>query len=182
MFTEPCHFSENQYLTSLDYLARQNSKITARFFMADDNQTVTFPGNGLNPGGNIRGFPSPSDTSFTVFSLAHTYTFRNAWLNEARIGYVRTRTNTEASTAFKWSDDGVAEGEMSDNNELPSLNILGSVSIASGFPRAITQNSFVFGDDLTFVRGAHAVQIGRISHPVAGQRQACGTRIVCAVS
>jgi Carboxypeptidase regulatory-like domain/TonB dependent receptor/TonB-dependent Receptor Plug Domain len=160
VFTEPCHFSENQYSTNVDYLARQNSKISARFFIADDNQTVTFPGNGLNPAGNIRGLPSPSDSGFTVFSLAHTYTFRNDWLNEARIGYVRTRTNTEASTAFKWSDVGVAEGEMSDNNELPSLNILGSVSIASGFPRDITQNSFVFGDDLTFVRGAHAVRLG----------------------
>ena len=160
VFTAPCHFSEDQFLTNLDYFARQISKISARFFIADDNQTVTFPGNGLNPGGNIRGFPSPSDTGFTVFSLAHTYTFRNDWLNEARIGYVRTRTNTEASTAFNWSDVGVAEGEMSNNNELPSLNILGSVSIASGFPRAITQNSFVVGDDLTFVRGAHAVRLG----------------------
>ncbi len=54
----------------------------------------------------------------------------------------------------------VSEGEMSDNNELPSLNILGSVSIASGFPRGIAQNSFAFGDDLTFVRGAHAVRLG----------------------
>jgi hypothetical protein len=160
VFSDPCHFSENQYSTNVDYLARQNSKISARFFIADDNQTVTFPGNGANPAGNIRGFPSPSDSDFTVFSLAHTYTFRNDWLNEARIGYVRTRTNTEASTAFKWSDVGVAEGEMSDNNELPSLNILGSVSIASGFPRDITQNSFVVGDDLTFVRGAHAVRLG----------------------
>ena len=49
---------------------------------------------------------------------------------------------------------------MSHNNELPSLNILGSVSIASGFPRTITQNSFVFSDGLSFVRGAHTVRLG----------------------
>ena len=153
VFTDPCHFSEDQFSANVDYLARPNSKIAARLFVADDDQTVTFPGNGLNPAGNIPGFPSPSDSGFTVFSLAHTYTFRNAWLNEARIGYVRTRTSTEAMTPFKWSDVGVAEGEMSHNNELPSLKILGSVSIASGFPRTITQNSFVFSDDLSFVPG-----------------------------
>ena len=160
VFTDPCHFSDDQFSTNVDYLARPNNKIVARFFLARDDETVTFPGNGLNPAGNIPGFPSPSDSDFTVFSLAHTYTFRNAWLNEARIGYVRTGTSTEAMTPFRWSDVGVAEGEMSHNNELPSLNILGSASIASGFPRMIAQNSFVFSDGLSFVRGAHTVRLG----------------------
>jgi hypothetical protein len=160
VFTNPCHFRDDQFAANVDYLARPNSKIAARLYMADDDETVTFPGNGLNPAGNIPGFPSPSDSDFTVFSLAHTYTFRNEWLNEARIGYVRTRTSTEAMTPFKWSDVGVSEGEMSHNNELPSLSILGSASIASGFPRTIAQNSFVFSDNLSFVRGAHTVRLG----------------------
>jgi hypothetical protein len=49
---------------------------------------------------------------------------------------------------------------MNNNNELPSLEILGSVSIASGFPRTITQNSFVFSDILSFVRGRHDLRLG----------------------
>ena len=160
VFTDPCHFDENQFSANVDHLSRPNSKLAARLFLADDNETVTFPGNGLNPAGNIPGLPSPGDSGFRVFSLTHTYTFDNAWLNEARIGFVRTRTTTEAGTPFDWSDIGVAEGDMSDNNELPSLEILGSVSIASGFPRTIAQNSFVFGDNLSFVRGAHTVRLG----------------------
>ncbi len=160
VLTDPCHFNENQFSTNVDYLNRPNSKIAVRFFLANDGETVTFPGNGLNPAGNVPGFPSPSDSGFRVFSLAHTYTFHNAWLNEARIGYVRTRTTAEARTPFDWSDVGVAEGDMSRNNELPSLEILGSVSIASGFPRTIAQNSFVFGDNLSFVRGAHTIRLG----------------------
>ena len=95
-----------------------------------------------------------------MFSLAHTYTFRNAWLNEARIGYVRTRTSTEARTSLHWSDIGVAEGEMNRNNELPSFEIIGSVSVASGFPRTIAQNSFIYGDNLSLVRGAHTLRVG----------------------
>ena len=160
VFTEPCHFSEDQFSTNIDYLAQQNSRIAVRFFLANDDQSVTFPGNGLNPSGNIPGFPSPGNSGFRVFSLAHSYTFRSTWLNEARIGYVRTRASTEARVPFSWSDVGVAEGEMSRNNDLPSLDILGSISFASGFPRSITQNSFVFSDGLSFVRGAHSVRWG----------------------
>jgi hypothetical protein len=160
VLTDPCHFSEDQFTTNVDYIERPNSKFTGRFFLADDNQVVTFPGNGANPAGNIPGFPSPSDSGFRVFSLAHTYTFHNAWLNEARIGYVRTSTSTQAQTPFSWSDIGVAEGEMNHNNELPSLSIQGSVSIASGFPRSFAQNSFVFTDNLSFAYGSHTVQLG----------------------
>jgi hypothetical protein len=160
VFAEPCHFNENQFLTNADYLISANSKISARFFLADDDATITFPGNGLNPSGNIPGFPSPTDSGFRVFSIAHAYTFHNGWLNEARFGYVRTRTATEAQTPFHWSDVGVAEGEMNYNNELPSLEIDGSASMASGFPRTIAQNSFVFGDELSFVHGAHTVRLG----------------------
>lgn len=159
-FTDPCHFAEDQGSANLDYLAGPNSKIAARFFLADDNETVTFPGNGGNPIGNIPGFLSPSDSDFRVFSLAHTYTFHNSWLNQARVGYVRTKTSTQADTPFSWSDVGVAEGTMNQNNDLPSLIILGSVSMASGFPRTIAQNSWVIGDDLSFVKGPHTVRFG----------------------
>jgi len=85
--------------------------------------------------------------------MEHTYARTSSWLNQARVAYVRTRTHTEAITPFKWSDVGVAEGGMSENNQLPSLSILGSISVASGFPRRITQNSFVFNDILSFTRG-----------------------------
>jgi hypothetical protein len=78
----------------------------------------------------------------------------------ARVGYVRTRTGTQAKTAFNWSDIGVTEGQMSGNNQLPSLQILGSVSIASGFPRNIAQNSFVLSDDLSLVRRGHRLRFG----------------------
>jgi hypothetical protein len=147
-------------LANVDYLARQNSKLAVRLFVADDGNTTTFPGNGLNPSGNIPGFPSPTKSDFVVFSLTHTYALSGNWLNEARIGYVHTSVGTEAQTPLKWSDVGVAEGEMNDNDALPSLNILGSVSVASGFPRTIAQNSLVLADNLSFFRRAHAVKLG----------------------
>ncbi|HXJ93114.1 MAG TPA: TonB-dependent receptor [Terriglobia bacterium] len=160
VFTEPCSFGEDQFLTNFDYLASPKNKIAGRFFLADDHATVTFPGNGLNPSGNTPGFPSPLDSDFRVFSLSDTYTPNSATLNEAQIGYVRTRASTEAQTPFEWSDVGVAEGEMNDNNELPSLSILGSLSIASGFPRIFTENTFAFDDDVSLIHRAHSIRLG----------------------
>ena len=160
VFTEPCRYNQDQFATNLDYLASAKSKFSGRFFYARDNDEVTFPGNGLNPAGNVPGFPSPRRGDNVLFSLAHTYTFRGDLLNEIRVGFLRTTSNTKANTAFKWSDIGVSEGEMSDNNALPSLSILGSISIASGFPRNFTQDTLSFADNLSFVHDKHTIRVG----------------------
>jgi hypothetical protein len=68
--------------------------------------------------------------------------------------------NTTAQAPFSWSDLGVAAGTMNQENELVSLNVLGSVSFASGFPRQFTQNSFVATDDISHVAGKHSIQLG----------------------
>lgn len=159
-FSEPCHFEENQFLTNADIIASEKDRVTARFFYADDDQEVTFPGNGLNPTGNIRGFNSPGLSRFRVFSLAHTHVFNSHWLNEMRISYLYTRTSTEAPSPFKWSDVGVEEGAMNRENELPSLIIPGSISIASAFPRTYPQSTFAASDTMSFVRGVHSVRWG----------------------
>jgi len=41
VFTDPCHFSEDQFSTNVDYIARPNNKIAARFFAADEGEIVT---------------------------------------------------------------------------------------------------------------------------------------------
>jgi Carboxypeptidase regulatory-like domain/TonB dependent receptor len=159
-FTQPCQFDEDQFSVNIDYVASQRSKIAARFFLADDGKTVAFPGNFFNPTANMRGFSSPGHASYGVFSLSYIYTLNSKWLNEARIGYVGTRSSTNSGAPFKWSDVGVAEGEMSNTNEMPNLNILGSVAFATAFPQTFAQRSFVFSDSLSGVRGAHAFRLG----------------------
>jgi hypothetical protein len=159
-FSEPCQFDEDQLLFNLDYTGLPKSHLSTRFFFSNDSQQVTFPGNGLNFAGNMPGFASPGDSQFAVFSLAHNYVFNNAHLNEARIGYVRTSTSTQAHSPFAWSAVGASEGNMNENDELPSLSILGSISMAPAFPRTYTQNSFIFGDVFSLVTGAHILNFG----------------------
>jgi len=148
VFTQPCTFNEDQGLGNVDYVASQKSRFGVRFFIAENDQVVTFPGGALIATGNTHGFNSPGDSAFFVFSLSYTYVLSNALLNEARIGFVRTRTESRAEAPFKWSDVGVSESNMNENNELPSLSILGSVSMASVLPRTYSQNSFEFNDVL----------------------------------
>ena len=159
-FSEPCTFNEDQGSANVDYVASQKNRLGVRFFVADTEQLVTFPGGALNPLGNTHGFNSPGHSAFIVFSLAHTYVFSNALLNEARIGFVRTRTQSKAETPFNWSDVGVTESDMNGNNGLPSLSIVGSVSMTSVLPRTYTQNSFVFNDVFSFLSGANAMKFG----------------------
>ena len=159
-FSEPCQFNEDQFLGNLDYAASPKNHLSARFFLSDGDQQVSFPGNGLNFSGNTPGFISPGDSQFVVFSLAHSYVLSNARINEARFGYVRTQSGMGANSPFAWSDVGVSEGAMNNNNQLPSLTILGSVSIAPAFPRTYTQNSFVFDDVFSAVHGAHILHVG----------------------
>ena len=159
-FSLPCSFREDQGLANLDYAASKNSRVAARLFISNSNQLVTVPGSGRNPVANTRGFESPVGSDFVVFSLAHNYVGSAAFLNEARFGFVRARTKSGSQTPFKWSDIGVTEGEMNDNNELPNLSILGSISMASAIPRTYTQNTFSLSDTFSIIRSAHAMKIG----------------------
>jgi hypothetical protein len=159
-FTQPCSFAEDQGLANIDYVMSPANRLTARFFIANTNQTVTFPGGAFNPVGNIRGFDSPVHSAFDVFSIAHTYTFNAAMLNETRIGFARIRTETNATAPFKWSDVGVLEGTMNRADELPNLNIVGSVSMSSVFPRTYAQSSLALGDVFSWLKGAHTLRLG----------------------
>jgi hypothetical protein len=159
VFTEPCHFNENQLLINLHDLASPKNQFAAHLFVSNSDQSVTFPGNG-NIMGNTPGFSSPGDTDFLVISLAHTYVASNGTLNQFRVGFVRTIGETGANVPFSWSGVGVAEGTMNEANELPSLQILGSLSMASAFPRTYTQNSIVLNDALSWLKGAHELQFG----------------------
>ena len=158
--SEPCHYDEDQFLINVDYLASARNSLSLRSLWTNGSQLVTFPGSGLNQVGNLPGFPSTVQSKFRVISVADTFAFTPSWLNQGRLGYVRTVGNTTAEAPFSWSDLGVAAGTMNQENELPNLNVLGSISFAAGFPRRFTQDSFVVTDDLSHLVGKHSIQLG----------------------
>ena len=160
VMSQPCSFSEDQFLINADFNSSQKNQFASRLFIAHSSQSVSFPGNGFNPSGNIRGFTSPGAADFAVLSVSYTRVQSSTKLNEARIGLVRTSSKTEARAPFSYSDIGVAEGDLNSQNELPSIQILGSVSMTSAFPRTYTQESLRFTDILSWIEGGHALRFG----------------------
>ena len=156
----PCHFNENQFLANLDATLSPNSNLAVRFLWADDAMNVTFPGNGLNGTGNISGFPSAIDNHFRVFSVSWVRLLQPQLLNEVRFGYTSTIGSTAAQAPFQWSNLGVPVGPMNDENALPSIGIIGSINLASAFPRTFDQQRFYFSDTLTYSRSRHSIQMG----------------------
>jgi hypothetical protein len=160
VFTEPCDFAEDQFLANADYVRSEKSRIAVRIFYSSDSKTITFPGNFFNPAPNIPGFASPNNSGYRVINLSQTYALNSASINELRFGYVRTTSRTKSHAPFKWSDIGVAEGDMNETNALPNLNILGSAAFSSAFPLSFAQNSFVVSENLSSVHGAHTFHFG----------------------
>jgi hypothetical protein len=156
----PCSYNADQVLANLDATLSPSSSLAARFIWSDGGMNVTFPGNGLNGNGNISGFPSDIDNRFVVLSASWTRLVAQQLLNQLRFGYTNTYGSTTAQAPFQWSDVGISAGTLSDQNSLPSLGIVGSINLASAFPRTFNQKRFYFSDLLTYTHSKHFIQMG----------------------
>ncbi len=157
-FSQPCKFNEDQFMINADYLQSTRSKISARFFFANSSEGISFPVSTFVGPGNVPGFPDNIKGDFRVFSIAHTYTFSSQLLNEARFGFNRILTSLIPTSPFKFSDIGVSEGAQ--NDPLPSIDVLGSVSLNSGSVLQFAQNTFSFQDSVTWVHGRNSMRFG----------------------
>jgi len=158
--SNPCHFNADQALVNLDANLSPNSTLRGRFMGSDAHMNVSFPGNGLNGTGNIGGFPSDIDNRFRVLSASWVQLMRPQLLNQLRFGYTNTFGSTAAQAPFQWSDIGVAAGSLNNANGLPSLGIVGSINMASAFPRSFNQKRFYTSDILTYSPSRHLVEMG----------------------
>jgi hypothetical protein len=156
----PCTFNEDQFLTNLDANLSQRSSLAIRFLWANDAMDISFPGNPNNGTGNISGFASDIDNRFRVFSGSWKQLMQPQLLNELRFGYTNTVGSSTANAPFQWSDIGVMAGSMNDANELPSLGVVGSINLASAFPRTFNQKRFYLSDALTYSPTRHLIEMG----------------------
>lgn len=158
--SDPCRFDEDQVLANLDANLFGNSRLSFRGMWSDGDMNVSFPGNGLNGTGNVRGFPSAIGNDFRVFSVSYLRVVKPHVLNDARLGYTKTLGSTSAHAPFQWSDLGVAAGSMNNENGLPCLGIAGSVNLASAFPRSFDQERFFLSDALNYSHSRHELRFG----------------------
>jgi hypothetical protein len=156
-FSVPARFREEQFIANLDYLQNDKSKFAGRFFWAGSNQTQPLPPSQLAT--SAPGFPLLTDNRLRNGSLAHTYTFNSALLNEASFGFHRLGTPTIQQRIFKWSDVGVRASGAA--NEYPVAGVNGSLALGgNGQGLDLVQNHFNFQDSLTYVRGRQTLRVG----------------------
>lgn len=157
-FSEPCTFSEGQYMGNMDYLMSSKGKISGRYFMANSDQKVTFPvGTFVGPG-NVPGFPSNSINDPRALSVAYTYAFNSQLLNELRFGYTRLLGDLSPTSPYSFSGVGISEGAQNDG--LPTISIQGSLNMGPGGPLEFVQNNYAFEDSVSYVRGRHSIRFG----------------------
>jgi outer membrane receptor protein involved in Fe transport len=152
-FSQPCPFTENQFLTNLDYVQSAKSKLTGKFFYADQNTTLSLP-TGL---GDVPGSPGRLKSQFRNVSLTHDYTFTSNLLNEAEFGFHRTAVNNPVQVPFSFSDIGVAA--IPQSQALPFI-VIGPELLGNADTSYIYSKVFTGQDSLNYVHGKHNLRVG----------------------
>jgi len=156
--SSPCPFSEDQYLVSGDYLQSEKSKFSARFFLANDNETLTLPAANLG-GATTPGFPDQIDTTFRNVSFSHTYVFGPNLFNEVDFGFHITHVNYAQAEAFTYSDVGISTPAV--DNAIPEISFNGSITLGGNGQGLINdQGGYTLNDSLSYTLGRHSLRFG----------------------
>jgi outer membrane receptor protein involved in Fe transport len=152
VFSIPCTFSEDQFVSNADYVVSAKSKITGKFFYASNVQTRSLPG-------TVPGAPSHDSDDYRNLSIDDTYVFNSNLVNQLTVGYNRTNGRSSQPSPFKFSDFGITVPSF--DNNLPSFAIASDgVSFGGGQGLAFVQNTYVAKEILTYVKGPHSFQVG----------------------
>jgi len=156
-FSSACPFSENQFMTNVDFLHTSKSKFSARYFYANGKSTETLPGN-PQVGGTPPGFPWTNGSAFQNSSLTHTYIFNSNLVNEFQFAFNRTAAVVAQTEPFTWSDYGATV--PASLNDYPNIAI-GTFGLGgNGEGSTLIQNTFIEEDTLAYTRGRETFHFG----------------------
>lgn len=174
-FSSPCPYTENQFVTNLDFYQTDKSHFSGKFFFLDSNQTSAFPGNNVGiTTVTVPGFPQTISNGFRDFSLTHTYAFSGRLLNQAILGYHRTTgilDQAYPTTSFANSAGCAPTGPITlasicvpapdFDNVVPQILVQGAFNLGgNGQGVSLFQNSYNFHDSVTYTRGKHSLHLG----------------------
>ncbi len=158
VYSNACSFNENQYMANADYLPNQNSRLAYRLFLANSDQTTTFPSANLG-GPTAPGWPVLNPNRFVNTTLTYTNTFSPVLVNEIEAGYHRQWAFTEQSEPIKYSDFGVNAPSYDDG--IPEILINGAVTLGgNGQTLKNIQNHYILQDTLSYTWGKHVFRFG----------------------
>ncbi|HEV2386283.1 MAG TPA: TonB-dependent receptor [Candidatus Acidoferrales bacterium] len=158
VFSNPCRFNEDQYVADVDYLPTAKSRLSVKYFIANDNQTTFFNNSGITTSQILPGSPASGIDRTQNASVAYAYAFNSQLLNEVRFGYGRYHDATLQQNPFTYSSIGVtAPGQV---NDLPTINIPGCCQLGGAGDETDIQNSVTVNDSLSYIHGRHNFSFG----------------------
>ena len=156
--------SRNNFDMRIDHKISDKDNAFGRFSYEDQPSFIPPPFKNVLDGGGF--FDGIEDNSYRSVALSETHLFRPTVVNEFRVGYNRINShrlqlNFDQNVSAQLGFPGVPFTPI--NGGLPSITFSdGTVGVGSStfLPSVEKQNSFVFTDNLTWIRGRHSVKVG----------------------
>ena len=164
-FSDP-HRQEtrNNFDVRIDHKISDKDNSFGRFSYEDQPSFIPSPFNNLLDGGGF--FDGHEDNSYRSLALSEVHLFKPNLINEFRVGYNRINSHR-----FQLNDNQDISAQLGfpnvpfgpNNGGLPNITFGdGTAGIGSStyLPSIEKQNSFVFTDNLTWIRGHHSLKFG----------------------
>ena len=157
-FSSACPYNEDQFVTNLDWIQNSKSTFQGRFFFANSDATFTMPQTQA-VGNTLPGAPLSNPQNFRNFSLTHTYAFNGSLVNQAQVGFHRTYAGTLQKFPLSYSSIGSSVPVFDDARAV--IDVSGGFNLGgNGQTVILGQNTYVFQDTLSWVRGRHSLRFG----------------------
>jgi hypothetical protein len=162
--------TRNNFDIRIDHKIAKNDDFFARFSYEDQPSVIPAPFNNVLDGGSF--FDGIEDNSYRSLALSETHLFTPQLVNEFRVGYNRINShrlqpnfdkNISGDPAYGIDYPGVPFVAGTDNGGLPQITFSdGTVPIGSStfLPSVEKQNSYVFTENLTWIKGRHSLKFG----------------------
>jgi len=160
--------SRNNFDIRVDHKIGPKDDFFVRFSYENQPSTIPAPFNNVLDGGGF--FDGLEDNSYRSVAMSEVHLFASNVINEFRVGYNRINShryqlnfdkNIAGDPTFGVDFPGIPFGPL--NGGLPEIDFSdGTATIGSStfLPSQEKQNSYVFTENLTWIRGRHSLKFG----------------------
>ncbi len=158
----PASYEQNQFSIGIDHQLFESNKLSGKFFFTD--QPSVDP---LDSSSALTRFEVKEQTAQRSISLTDVHVLGPTTVNEFKAGFFRNNNSTFAVPYFTNAEFGINNPLAGMRPDLSQIQINGALDsgdrITFGTPSNDTrdvQNSFLYGDTLSFTRGKHSFRVG----------------------
>ncbi len=164
LFVIPATYDQDQFSVNMDHQLTQANKLSGKFLFIEQPSR-----NPLAHSRAVSRFETEETTFQRTFSLTDVHIFSPTVINEARAGFFRNRNDTVPIGYFTNEEFGIVNPLAHDTPDLSQIDIRGDRDVgdqirfgtrADGTRVFDVQNTFTYGDTLSWTQGKHSIRAG----------------------